>query len=237
LSAPQLEVAARVLEPMLGELVFVGGATIHLWLTEPGAPPVRATDDVDVICEVAARTDYYRLQSRLRERGLHEAVDESVICRWKTDDPPLVLDVMPTDPDIVGFSNEWYEEAISTAATVRLDSGAEILAARPASLVATKLCAWKGRGGGDLLRSLDVHDVLTLIDGRPELIEEVEVAQPSLRAYIRNELAELRAEPYFDYAVDGATATYGPSGAIRARLVQARIENLLTEFRRRTSRS
>ena len=33
----------------------------------------------------------------------------------------------------------------------------------PATLVATKLCAWKGRGGGDLLRSLDIHDVLTLI--------------------------------------------------------------------------
>ena len=69
---------------------------------------------------------------------------------------------MPTNPDILGFSNPWYEEAISTAAKVRLDSGAEIGAARPTPLMATKLCAWKGRGEGDLLRSLDVHDVLTL---------------------------------------------------------------------------
>jgi hypothetical protein len=227
LSAPQLEAAAKVLKPMLGEVVFVGGATIHLWLTEPGAPPARATDDVDVICEVATRTDHYRVQSKLRRQGLREAVDEPVICRWKSTDPLVVLDVMPTDPDILGFSNEWYEEAISTAAPVRLDSGAEILVARPASLVATKLCAWKGRGGGDLLRSLDVHDVLTLIDGRPELIGEIQAAQPPLRTYIQDELAKLRAEPYFEYAVDGATAAYGPPGAERARIARARIEDLL----------
>ena len=135
--------------------------------------------------------------------------------------------IMPTHPDILGFSNPWYEEAISSAVTVTLESGAEIRAAAPAALVATKLCAWKGRGGGDLLRSLDIHDVLTLIDGRPELIEEVATASPDLRTYIRDELSELRTEDYFDYAVESATASYGPVGVERARLVHARLDELL----------
>jgi hypothetical protein len=78
-------------------------------------------------------------------------MDEPVICRWKSADPSLVLDVMLTDPAILGFSNPWYEEAISTAATVVLDSGAGIPATTPAPLVATKVCAWKGRGRGDAL--------------------------------------------------------------------------------------
>ena len=227
MSALQLEAAAGVLGPLLDEVVFVGGATIHLWITEPGAPPTRATEDVDVVCEVATRVKYYRLADRLRERGLQEAVGEH-ICRWKSADPPLVLDVMPTDPDILGFSNPWYGEAISSAAIVALNSGAEIRAAMPVPLAATKLCAWKGRGGGDLLRSLDIHDVLTLIDGRPELIEEVESAPTNLRTFVRDEVAELRAEPYFAYAIDGATATYGPLGKERARLVRARIDDLLS---------
>jgi hypothetical protein len=94
-------------------------------------------------------------------------------------------------------------------------------------LVATKLCAWKGRGGGDLLRSLDVHDVLTLVDGRPELIEEIEAAPSTICAYIKEELIDLRTEPYFDYAVQGATASYGPMGAERARIARDRIEELL----------
>ncbi len=227
MSALQLEAAAVVLGPLLDEVVFVGGATVHLWITEPAAPPVRATDDVDVVCEVASRAAYYRLGERLRERGLRETMGEPVLCRWRNADPKLVLDVMPTDPDILGFSNPWYDEAISTATTITLDSGTPIRAARPIVLTATKLCAWKGRGRGDLLGSLDIHDVLTLIDGRPELIGEVESAPSNLRTYIRDELTELRAEPYFDYAVDGATATYGSLGAGRAELVRSRIDELL----------
>ncbi len=66
MSALQLEAAATVLGPLLNEVVFVGGATVHLWVTDPGAPPVRATDDVDVVCEVASRTEYYRLGERFR---------------------------------------------------------------------------------------------------------------------------------------------------------------------------
>jgi predicted nucleotidyltransferase len=134
---------------------------------------------------------------------------------------------MPTDADILGFSNPWYEEAIATAATIALDSGAEIRAATPVLLMATKLCAWKGRGRGDLLRSLDVHDVLTLIDGRPELIEEIKAASSAIGTYIKEELIDLRTETYFDYAVEGATATYGAIGVDRAQLVRDRIEELL----------
>lgn len=227
MSAQQLEIAAELLGPLLDEVVFVGGATIHLWLTEPGAPPARATEDVDVICEVASRSAYYRLGEKLREYGLQEAAGAPVLCRWQSAEPRLILDVMPTDPDILGFSNPWYDEGITTAATIALNSGAEIRAATPVLLVATKLCAWKGRGRGDLLRSLDVHDVLTLVDGRPELIDEFRGASPNLRTYIRNELLDLRAEPYFDYAVQGATASYGAIGAERAGLVRDRIEELL----------
>ncbi len=56
---------------------------------------------------------------------------------------------MPTDPEILGFSNQWYGPAIATAATVALDSSATLKAATPVMLAATKLCAWRGREGGD----------------------------------------------------------------------------------------
>lgn len=229
MSAIQLEVASTVLGPILEEVVFVGGATVHLWLTEPGAPPVRATDDVDVICEVSTRAEYYSLGARLRERGLAEARDEPVICRWRSAEPRLVLDVMPTNPDILGFSNPWYEHAISSAEPIVLDSGARIHAAPPVPLVATKLCAWKGRGRGDLLRSLDVHDVLTLADGRPELADEVRAGPADLASYVRAELSELMSEPYFNYALESATAGYGPLSSQRAEVLQGRLAELVAD--------
>lgn len=228
MSALQLEAAATVLGPLLDEVVFVGGATVHLWITEPGAPPVRATDDVDVICEVASRADYYRLGERLRARGLQEAVDDPVICRWRSAEPRLVIDVMPTDPEILGFSNQWYGEAISTAATVALDSGTALRAATPTLLAATKLCAWLGRGNGDLLRSLDIHDLLTLVNGRSELIDELEAAPLKLRAYVREELRAVQKEPYFDYAVESALAGYGQTAIERAQLITRRIDAIVS---------
>jgi predicted nucleotidyltransferase len=226
-SALQLEAAAAILGPVLDEVVFVGGATIHLWLTEEGVPPTRATDDVDVICEVATRSEYYRLGSRLRERGLREAIDEPVVCRWGSRDPQLALDVMPTDPDILGFSNPWYDEAISTAEAVMLDSGTTIRAARPAPLVATKLSAWKGRGNGDLLPSLDVHDILTLFNGRPELNSEIRSSSDDLRSFVEEEIEALSEHSYFSHVIDSAVAGYGPRAIGRAQILQQRIDELL----------
>ena len=69
--------------------------------------------------------------------------------------------------------------------------------------------------------------MLTLFDGRPQLVEEVRSAPQRLRDYIRAEHAALRAEPYFGYAVEGATAGYGSLGVDRARLVGGRVDELL----------
>ncbi len=135
---------------------------------------------------------------------------------------------MPGDPEILGFSNRWYAQTIATAATVTLDSGATLKAATPALLAATKLCAWLGRGSGDLLRSLDVHDLLTLVNGRSELIDELEAAPPDIRAYVREKLHAVRSEPYFDYVVESALAGYGQTVDERARLVTRRIDAIVS---------
>src|SRR5262249_55031354 len=117
-----LVAAAEALAPFVDELVFVGGATVHLWLTEPAAPPVRTTDDVDVICEVAGYGNYARLADRLREAGLRQELNERVICRWRDPASGIAIDVMPTDESILGFSNRWYPRAIETAVECRLSS-------------------------------------------------------------------------------------------------------------------
>lgn len=76
MSVELLRLAAATLGPLVDDVVFVGGATVDLWVTEPGAPPTRATEDVDVICDTASLVDYYRLAERLRERGFGERVGE-----------------------------------------------------------------------------------------------------------------------------------------------------------------
>ncbi|MGH2942288.1 MAG: MMPL family transporter, partial [Solirubrobacteraceae bacterium] len=41
MSVELLDLAADTLGELLDEVVFVGGATVVLWITDPGAPPVR----------------------------------------------------------------------------------------------------------------------------------------------------------------------------------------------------
>lgn len=44
--------AAKLLKPILGELVFVGGCTTALLITDRAAAEVRPTYDVDAIAEI-----------------------------------------------------------------------------------------------------------------------------------------------------------------------------------------
>jgi hypothetical protein len=53
-----LAAVARRLEPLLGEVAFVGGATVALYLTRQRLSPVKSTRDVDLIVEVASRGGY-----------------------------------------------------------------------------------------------------------------------------------------------------------------------------------
>jgi hypothetical protein len=209
MSVELLELAATALGPLCDEVVFVGGASIQLWITDPAAPATRTTEDVDVVSAASTRVGYYALGERLRERGFEEASDSRVICRWRHSGASLVLDVMPQDDRVLGFSNRWYPHALETAAPRELPSGAHIRAAIPPSIVATKLAAWKGRGQGDLLRSLDVHDVLVLIDGRAELADELVVEPQDLRTYVVDELSVIADHAYFSHLLEGACTDTG----------------------------
>ena len=225
MSIPLLELAASKLGVLADELVFVGGATIALWITEPAVPPTRATDDVDVICDVAGYARYQALSERLRDQGFAEDEASGVICRWRHADG-VTLDVMPSDEKILGFSNRWYPRAIEVALEQTLPSGRAIRAVSPPLVVATKLEAWRGRGRGDVLRSLDVHDIVALVDGRPELADEVASEREDVREAVREGLEGLLALSYVDYVIESAVAGYGAAAGRRAEIVRERLERL-----------
>ena len=102
-----LEAAVARLGTLAEKMAFVGGCATGLLLTDPAASPVRATLDVDVIVEVATLAQYHLLSDQLRQLGfIEDASAGAPICRWKADD--VILDVMPTDPKILGFGNQWF---------------------------------------------------------------------------------------------------------------------------------
>lgn len=217
MSAALLEAAAAALGDLCGRVVFLGGATIVLWMTDPAARAPRVTYDVDVVAEVVTLAEYETFQAELRRRGFAEDVGSGVICRWRHPDSDLVLDAVPLESRLAGFAGRWLGPAVAVAVAHRLPSGATIRVVPPAYLLATKLEAFADRGGGDCLASRDFEDVVLLVDSRDELAAEIATASPDLGDYVRAELARILGLPTFEYGVDGALI--GPDAAARAQAV------------------
>ena len=223
-----LGAAAERLGDIVGEVTFVGGATIALWIDDPGAPPVRVTDDVDVVCDVATYGAYARLGERLYGLGFRVEIGEPVTCRWRHVPTGLVIDVMPVDEAILGFTNQWYAAGIAAAVPRELPGGRVIRTFDPPHVVASKLAAWGGRGRGDLMTSVDAGDVFSLVNGRGALVEEIAGSSPDLVAYTSVEVEALLNHPDVEYALLDAAHAYGREAPVRAAMIRARLERLAT---------
>lgn len=215
MSVVLLERAAEALGELRDEVVFLGGASVSLWITDPAAPAPRPTKDVDVVVEVASHPDLQRFEARLRDHRFREARESGIICRWEhADDEELLLDVMPTDPALLGFENQWQAAGVPSAEEHELPSGRRIRAVAPPYLVATKVEAFAGRGNGDHMVSRDLEDIVLLMDGRATIVEEVAAAPSELRRYLAAELGGLLDEPRF---VDAVYMFLRPDPASQAR--------------------
>lgn len=198
----QLIAAADALRPLLPELVFVGGCVTGLLITDEAAGEPRGTIDVDAIAEITSYAQYAEFGDRLRSLGFSEDTRESApVCRWLRGG--MILDVMPLDEKILGFSNRWYTPAMKASVTKKLRHDLETRMVTAPYFVATKLEAFKGRGRGDFLGSHDLEDVVSVVDGRESLSAEVQAAGSELREYVRREISKLLANPGFIDAMPG----------------------------------
>jgi predicted nucleotidyltransferase len=213
-------VASR-LTPLLPELVFVGGQVAELLVTDPAAVRVRPTVDVDVVVAAVTRFDYGMLEEAVRRLGFsNDTRDEAPICRWLSPDGH-VLDLMPVDPTVLGFTNRWYATAVADPMDFDLAADLRIRIPTAPAFLATKLEAYRNRGNGDLLGSPDLEDVITVIAGRPAVVAEIREVAAELQTWLQEAVRELMDEPDFDYALQGALpdATNVPGYAedVRAR--------------------
>lgn len=195
---------ARDVEPLLDEFVFAGGVVTSLLITDPAAVPVPATDDVDVVVEATTRIEYERINERLRELGLsHDMSEGAPICRWITPTDGLRLDVMPSEERVLGFSNPWFDFVLATARRRELADGPTVRLVSPVGQLAMKLAAYRDRGTDDPLASRDLEDVVVLVAGRPEIVEEVTDAPLEVRSWVTDVVGSLLDIDEMDYVLEG----------------------------------
>jgi len=197
-----IKIVAERVGDLREEIVFLGGASTCLLVTDPAAPEIRPTLDVDIIVEVASRLEYHKLEDTLRQLGFRQSNEpDDPICRWMVED--VKVDVMPTDEDILGFSNKWYSQAIENSNEVEIKQNLIIRMVTAPYFLATKIEAFYGRGKKDFLASHDMEDIITIIDGREEVIKEIHASPSDLRAYLSVQFQDFLTNELFIESLSG----------------------------------
>ena len=134
------------------------------------------------------------------KKAFAESMQEEVICRWKYKE--ILLDVMPTDERILGFSNRWYAEAFRNAVDIDIDD-MTIKVIRAPYFLGTKLEAFFGRGKADYMASHDLEDLITVLDGRMEIVEEIRQSEEGVKRYLAEQFRRLLEKDEFLDALPG----------------------------------
>jgi predicted nucleotidyltransferase len=110
---------------------------------------------------------------------------------------------MPSNESVLGFSNRWYSIGTQLGALYALDSDLSIRLITAPYFIATKLEAFDNRGDNDFQFSHDIEDIVAIIDGRPELLNEIEHASDDVQKFLAQRLSNLLSNQDFSEALPG----------------------------------
>lgn len=184
----QLESFAAKMGDLLAEVMVVGGCSPALILDLNSAPDLRPTYDVDIVVQAEDYGEYFRFVEKIKESGFEEREGDP-IGRYVSGE--LVIDLIPTEARVLGFSNRWYKRAFDRAIVKKLPSGRTLRTIAPVFFIAAKLEAFEGRGKGDFMASPDLEDLLTVMVEYPPLEKELSKADPEVQKYIQDEFREM----------------------------------------------
>jgi len=201
------------------QVVFVGGCATGLLITQPLVADARATEDVDAIVEVASLVGYHALAAQLMEQGFKQTMaDNTPPFRWHWNG--MQLDLVPLDEKVLGFANRWYKAGFEAAVTATLPSGLQLRHLAAPYFMATKLEAFKDRGSNDVYLSHDLEDVITVVDGREALVNELAAAPPDVRDFVAQTLRGILQHTDFTNALPGIVSQSTRTGLVLHRFTQ-----------------
>ena len=210
---------ARALGPLRDRLVFVGGCATGLLVTNPAAAEVRATEDVDAIVEVSTLAGYHALGPLLAQRGFKQTMEDNTPpFRWFWQ--RLQLDLVPVDKAVLGFANRWYAPGFAAAIERELAPRITLRHLTAPYFLATKFEAFNDRGASDVYLSHDLEDILTVVDGRAELLVELAGSDAAVRAQVRTQTRQLLNHENFLNALPGLISQPVRVGVVIERLQQ-----------------
>lgn len=156
---------AHKLGPLRERVVFLGGAVTALLITDPAAPDIRPTKDVDVAIQTRTYAETVYLDEELRALNFEHCKDPGApSCRWVIDE--CLVDIIPVGEGRNAYEDHWSPIAMEYAQLLELEEGLSIRHVTAPYFVAIKLETFADRGKGNYQNSNDIDDIIQLIDGR-----------------------------------------------------------------------
>ncbi len=207
---------AHAMGPLCEQVVFVGGCATGLLVSHPSVIDTRVTEDVDAIVEVVSLVGYHALTDALQARGFKQTMaDNTPPFRWFWQG--MQLDLVPVDEKVLGFANRWYRPGFANAQSATLPTGLRLRHLSAPYFVATKLEAFNDRGNNDVYLSHDLEDIVTVVDGREDLLAEMTAAADAVRQFVARRFRAVLEHPDFSNALPGIVSQSSRSGLVLQR--------------------
>ncbi|MCX5919185.1 MAG: hypothetical protein NTX30_21225 [Deltaproteobacteria bacterium] len=221
----QLELLADKLGDVVDEIMIVGGCSPALILNIDTIPDLRPTYDIDIVIQAESFGKYMGFIQKIKKKGFEERPGDP-IGRYASGE--IVVDVIPTDSCVLGFSNRWYKKAFDNPIMKRLPSGRVLKTITPVFFVAAKLEAFRSRGLEDLMASADLEDLITVLVEYPSFQKEFREGDRDVQEYIGGEFKKLISDESYPHFLSAHLRGDEASQASLAKLRQL-LEGIASE--------
>ena len=191
----RIEKIAKALEELSEQVVFVGGSVVEFYANDPLASDIRPTLDVDCVIPIKSRGKYWELEEKLRQKRFQNDTSTGApICRWIFDG--IIVDIMPDNPEILGFSNQWYKVGMEHRIKHQVSEDISIYILPVEYYLATKFEALQSRGGADLRGNSDLEDIIYILNNKTDVVRSIKgSADSNLKTYLQKRFQQLFNNP------------------------------------------
>ena len=202
----RLKDIAIALGEIKNDVVFVGGATVGLYIDDTAAPIPQPSEDIDCVVEIATYGQWCDFENKLRAKGfkdldisgedIHPPTCRKYIMGMK-------VDFMPIEEAVLGYGNPWFKKGLENAVAVLVDE-IEIKIFKIEYFVASKLKAFNDRGiTNDIRFSQDLEDITELLDGAIHFEEKIKNANTETKSFIKSEFQKFLDKDEYKEAMSG----------------------------------
>lgn len=179
---------ALALGAMNKQVVYVGGATVGLYINDPAADDVRPTKDVDISLAIASLGELEAIREELTRKGFRQTPEDDLICRFRYED--IKVDVMSTKAVGWAPANPWFAPGFAKKETVTIEDQQIQILPLP-YFMASKFTAFNDRGAKEPRSSHDFEDIVYILDNRTDIVEQLIQSPKDVRPYLKEQLENI----------------------------------------------